>query len=64
MSKVSYKNGKEEGEWVGYHRNGQLSSKGSYKNGLWEGDWVEYYGDGTLYKRGTGTFKNGEKVSD
>ena len=64
MSKVSYKNGKEEGEWVGYHGNGQLSSKGSYKNGLWEGDWVEYYGDGTLYKRGTGTFKNGEKVSD
>ena len=60
----SYKNGKEEGEWVGYHGNGQLSSKGSYKNGLWEGDWVEYYGDGTLYKRGTGTFKNGEKVSD
>ena len=64
MSKVSYKNGKEEGEWVGYHGNGQLSSKGSYKNGLWEGGWVEYYGDGTLYKRGTGTFKNGEKVSD
>ena len=64
MSKVNFKNGKEEGEWVGYHRNGQLSSKGSYKNGLWEGDWVEYYGDGTVYKRGTGTFKNGEKVSD
>ena len=58
------KDGKKEGEWVGYHGNGQLSSKGSYKNGLWEGDWVEYYGDGTLYKRGTGTFKNGEKVSD
>ncbi len=64
MSKVNFKNGKEEGEWVGYHGNGQLSSKGSYKNGLWEGGWVEYNGDGTVYKRGTGTFKNGEKVSD
>ena len=49
---------------LGINGNGQLSSKGSYKNGLWEGDWVEYHGDGAVYKRGTGTLKNGEKVSD
>ena len=31
--KGDYKNGKEEGPWVTYHKNGQLWSKGTYKDG-------------------------------
>jgi len=30
----SFRNGKKEGLWVGYHDNGQLSHKGTYKNGV------------------------------
>ena len=30
---VNYKNGKEEGEWKGYHENGNLEEIGNYKNG-------------------------------
>jgi hypothetical protein len=29
-----------------------------------EGEWVVNKHDGTVYKEGTGTFKNGKKVSD
>ncbi len=28
-----FKNGKKEGPWVIYHKNGRLKSKGTYKNG-------------------------------
>ena len=27
------KNGKEEGDWLSYHDNGQLKSRGTYRNG-------------------------------
>ena len=58
------KNGKEEGPWMCYHENGQLSSKGNYKNGEADGPWVNYFPNGTVDKRYSGTFKNGVKVSD
>ena len=29
----SFKNGKRNGAWVGYHKNGQLRYEGNYKNG-------------------------------
>ena len=61
--KGSFKNGKRDGAWVYYH-DGQLWSKGSYKNGKKEGEWVYYDSDGTVDKEGTGTFKDGKKVSD
>jgi hypothetical protein len=60
----SYKNGKREGAWVGYHVNGQLSWKGNYKNSQHEGFWVSYEENGTVQKRLTGTFKDGVKISD
>jgi antitoxin component YwqK of YwqJK toxin-antitoxin module len=63
-SKFNYKNGNREGLWVGYWDNGQLTYKGNWKNGKQEGVWVSYNTDGTVDKRNTGTFKNGEKVSD
>ena len=53
------KNGKEEGDWLGYHRNGQLDFKGNYKNGKKDGDWLEYRSNGQL--RSKGNFINGSR---
>ena len=59
------KNGIREGKWIEYYReNGQLYEKGSYKNGKHEGEWVYLKSDGTLIRDWSGTYKNGEKVSD
>ena len=63
-NKGAYKNGKQEGTWVAYHDNGQLSSKGDWKNGKQEGTWVAYWNNGTVNNAFTGTYKNGEKISD
>jgi hypothetical protein len=59
----SIKNGKREGEWVGYWDDGQLMYKGNYKNGKEEGEWVHYW-DGRVDEANSGTFKNGVKISD
>jgi hypothetical protein len=53
----SFKNGKEEGAWVGYHKNGQLWYEGNYKNGKSEGTWTEYHTNGQLWSKGN--YKNG-----
>ena len=63
-NKGVYENGRKEGPWVSYWSNGQLSYKGVFKNGRKEGPWVSYNKDGNAYKEGTGTFKNGGKISD
>ena len=49
----------EEGPWVTYHDDGQLSHKGDFKNGKEEGPWVQYYDNGQLYWKGE--YKNGKK---
>ena len=61
-SKGKIKNGKRDGPWVSYWRNGQLWEKGTYKDGKKEGLWVGFTPDGKLNKKWTGTFKNGKKV--
>ena len=62
--KGSFTNGKNEGTWAYYYRNGQLSYKGNWKNGKQDGAWVSYNEDGTVNKQQTGTYKDGEKISD
>jgi antitoxin component YwqK of YwqJK toxin-antitoxin module len=70
MGKGTYKGGKKEGPWVWYWWNGQLRNKGTYKDGKEEGPWVFYNEDstkdtdGNAYHEGTGTYRNGKKVSD
>ena len=59
-----FKSGKQEGASVGYHDNGWGMFKGNYISGNQEGAWVGYYADGTVNKEGTGTFKDGVKISD
>ena len=60
----SFKNGKEEGYWVGYYDNGQLNFKGDFKNGKKDDSIVHYLDDKTLLTTHTGTFKNGVKIND
>jgi antitoxin component YwqK of YwqJK toxin-antitoxin module len=62
--KKNYKNGKSEGASVGYYENGQLHDKGNFKNDEMEGVWITYNRDRSVFKSFTGTFKNGEKISD
>ena len=40
-SQGKIKNGKKEGPWIRYHKNGQLENKGIYKDGKKDGLWVE-----------------------
>ena len=54
------RNGKEEGPWVSYYDNGQLSWKGDYKNGIFDGHWVRYWENGELWTKGD--YKNGKNV--
>ena len=55
----SFKDGKMEGPWVYYRKNGQLFSKGTYKDGKKDGPYVDYYAIGQLASKGT--YKDGNK---
>lgn len=66
-SKYSIDNGLFEGLYVEYWSNGQLRVKGEYRNDKKEGKWESYDPDGSVSKDSdspTGTYKNGEKISD
>ena len=73
--KGAYKDGEKEGNWVVYFEDGKLWSKGAYKEGKREGDWAFFFVDGSkrfskndfygdLIDEGSGTYKDGKKVSD
>ena len=62
--KGHFKDGKKDGLWEHYWDNGKLRSKGHYKDGKLDDLWEYFYQDGTVYKEWTGTYKDGEKVSD
>ena len=55
----SYKSGKRDGAWVGYHNTGQLGYKGNYKDAERDGDWVQYDENGQLWWKGN--FKTGKE---
>jgi len=42
----TYKNGKPNGKWTGWHSNGQKSKEGTYKDGVKNGYWTEWYNTG------------------
>ena len=56
------KNGKKEGEWFSYWKNGQLFTKENYKNGKKEGEWVHYYDNGKLWSKEN--YKNGKQEGE
>lgn len=43
-----YKNGKKDGTFIFYSKNGQLLSQGGYKNGRQDGPWVAYFENGRM----------------
>ena len=59
ISNEGYKNGKREGLWESYYRNGQLHTKGQYRKGKREGEWEFYYRNGQLECKGY--YKNGNQ---
>ena len=67
-----YKDGKRDGYWETYFKDGQLKTKGHYKDWQKDGLWEYFNKDGTKrftphkdgYDEGTGTYKDGKKVSD
>ena len=48
FSELNYKNGKTDGLYESYFKNGQLSSRGKFKNGSMVGKWKFYNDGGTL----------------
>jgi hypothetical protein len=53
----TFNNGKRDGSWILYYKNGQLGTKGVFKNGMSEGSWIYYYKNGQLDSKGD--YKNG-----
>ena len=58
-TKGKIENGKADGPWRDYYKNGQLNSKGNYKAGNMDGDWVIFYETGQLLS--IGSYKDGKK---
>ena len=54
------KNGRKNGEWVSYHKNGQLHTKGNWIHGKRDGLWEYFNEDGSLLR--TETLKEGKKI--
>ena len=50
--KENWNEGKREGGWKSWYKNGQIKSQGSAKNGLDEGEWEAFYKDGQLKESG------------
>jgi len=56
------KDGRREGSWVGYFKNGQLSYKGNRKTGDRVGVWFECLENGEVKHKDI--YKDGVKISD
>ena len=52
MEQWTFRNGKKDGPYVSYYKNGQLYEKGTYKDGKLDGPWIEYYKNGHLLFKG------------
>ena len=48
----TFKNGKKDGPYVRYHKNGQLFLKRNYKDGKRDGPYIRYYDNGRLSSKG------------
>ena len=55
----SFKNGKREGIWVSYHKNGNIGIKEIYKDGKRDSFYEMYYENGQLLDKGN--YKDGSR---
>lgn len=58
----SYVNGKPDGLWTYWYKNGQMKEEGHFKNGVKDGMWVEWYHDGDIMWKGE--WENGKRHID
>jgi antitoxin component YwqK of YwqJK toxin-antitoxin module len=49
-SKGNFVNGKRDGHWLLFNRNGRLWNKGNFVNGISHGYWECFDNNGVLYK--------------
>jgi antitoxin component YwqK of YwqJK toxin-antitoxin module len=57
VARGSYVDGKKDGLWTSWYKNGQMKEEGRYKGGVKYGMWVEWYQDGDIMWKGE--WKNG-----
>ena len=58
--KINYKEGKTDGVYIFFNKNGTLQKKGNFKLGKKDGECFEYYMSGQLRK--TQIYKNGKLI--
>ena len=54
-----FKNGKQEGMWVGYWEIGKVMWKAEFTQGEEDGSWVSYHSNGALFNKGE--YQNGKR---
>ncbi|MCB0397076.1 MAG: hypothetical protein KDD36_10500 [Flavobacteriales bacterium] len=59
-SRVRLIDGKKEGEWISWHRNGHIAETGYYRNDIVRGWWRYYDDDGALEREGL--YVNNERM--
>jgi antitoxin component YwqK of YwqJK toxin-antitoxin module len=60
--KATYKEGKQNGESIGYHENGQISYKATYKDGKMDGEYSFRQKDAPIVYKAI--FKDGKLEND
>ena len=59
----TYKNGKLNGPFKMYFRDGRIMMQGTMKDGKKDGDWVVYYFNGEKSLYASGVFRDGKWVA-
>ena len=49
---LNYKNGKENGKWTYWYKNGEVKLEREYKNGKLDGSYTEYHYSGKKFSHG------------
>ena len=60
--KVNYKDGKEDGKWTEWHKNGQKKREGNFKDGKKDGKWTWWFE--SSWKKCEGEYKDGLEVGN
>lgn len=52
IGKGVYVDGKQDGLWTTWHKNGQMKEEGHFDRGIKTGTWIEWYPDGEIMWKG------------
>jgi antitoxin component YwqK of YwqJK toxin-antitoxin module len=59
VARGTYVDGKQDGLWTFWYKNGQMKEEGRYSKGVKNGMWVEWYRDGDIMWKGE--WENGSR---